>query len=381
MKRKTKKIKVAPNKMQLNKGYKYQIYPNKEQQVLIAKTFGCARFIYNRMLSDKQAYYKLLKTTLNTTPAQYKSEFAFLKEVDSLALANAQLNLDGAYSRFFKKIGGFPTFKKKKSGGSYTTNVVNGNIALLGDALKLPKLGYVKIKLHRELPIGSAIKGVTISQTSAGKYYASILISYEVDKPNLADISESKTLGLDYSSPSFYIDSEGNKANYGKYFSVSESKLAKAQRILSKKKKGSANYYKQKQKVAVVHEKITRQRLDFLHKQSYSIAKNYNVVVVEDLNLQGLSGTLKLGKATHDNGFGMFRVFLKYKLEDRGKHFVVIDKWYPSSKTCGTCGHIHKELKLKDRVHKCPSCNTESDRDFNAAINIKREGLRMLISA
>lgn len=365
-----------------NKAFQYRIYPNKKQAVLIAKTFGCSRFIYNKMLSDKISYYQTEKKMLNCTPAQYKEEFSFLKEVDSLALANAQLNLQAAYKNFFSqpKVG-FPKFKKKKHEAAYTTNMVSGNISILGDTIKLPKLGYVKIKLHRQLPSEAKIKSVTVRRTATGKFFVSILVECDLETPRLVDISESTTIGLDYSSPNFYIDSEGVAANYDHYYRKSEKRLAREQRRLAKKKKGSKNREKQRRKVAKVHEKVANQRLDFLHKQSTSIAKKYNVVCLEDINLRGMAGCLKLGKATNDNGFGLFRTLLKYKLEEQGKHYVVIGKWYPSSKTCSNCDYVHQELKLSDRFFLCPCCGMVLDRDHNAAINIKKEGLRILMSA
>ncbi len=365
--------------MKKNKAYKYRIYPTPLQKELLAKTFGCVRFIYNKMLADKIDHYQLTKKSLSNTPAQYKDEFPFLKEVDSLALANAQLNLQTAYRNFFtQKSVGFPHFKSKKNEASYTTNLVNGNIAVVGCMIKLPKVGYLKAKLHRLLPKDAIIKSVTIRKTAAGKYYASILVEYEESEIQPVPVTEVKTLGLDYSSSSFYPDSEGNPCNYDQYYRRSEQKLAGLQRSLSRKKPGSANYAKQRRKIAGLHEKIACQRLDFLHKQSTVIAKQYDAVCVEDINLRGMAGGLHLGKATNDNGFGLFRTLLRYKLENQGKHFVMINKWYPSSKTCSCCGYVKSDLKLSDRIYFCPKCNLRIDRDHNAAINIKFEGLRVL---
>ena len=332
--------------MKKNKAYKYRIYPTPLQKELLAKTFGCVRFIYNKMLADKIDHYQLTKKSLSNTPAQYKNFYPFLKDVDSLALANAQLNLQTAYRNFFsQKNAGFPRFKSKKKEASYTTNKVNGNIAVINNAIKLPKVGYLKAKLHRQLPKNVVIKSVTVRKTATGKYYASILVEYEELKSQSAPITEKKTLGLDYSSSSVYMDSEGNSSNYDQYYRKSEQKLARLQRNLSRKKTGSANYAKQRRKVAGLHEKIACQRLDFLHKQSTAIAKQYDAVCVEEINLRGIARGLHLGKATYDNGFGLFRTLLKYKLEDQGKHFVVIGRWYPSSKTCSCCGHINPDLK------------------------------------
>lgn len=257
--------------------------------------------------------------------------------------------------------------------------MVRGNISIFEDTIKLPKLGYIKTVFHRPLPKDSVIKSVTVRKKASGKYYISILVAYEIEEPKLVPISEDKAIGLDYSSPSFYMDSEGNAANYNRYYRKAEAKLAREQRRLSRKQKGSSNSNKQKEVVARVHMKVANQRLDFLHKQSASIAKKYDIVCVEDINLKNMARSLKLGKSTHDNGFGQFRTFLKYKLEEQGKHYVVIDKWCPSSKMCRHCGHVHKELKLSDREYECPNCKTLIKRDHNAAINIKNEGLRMLM--
>lgn len=367
----------------INRGYECVLYPDAEQRVFFAKSFGCVRFIWNKMLDAKKTHYQEHKKTLKITPAVFKKEFSFLKEVDSLALANAQLNLESAYKRFFKKEAGFPKFKSKKfNKNSYTTNNQNGTVAVIGTEsgyfIKLPKVGLVKMKLHRELPTDSVIKSATIKQSRSGKYFCTILFEKEIAAPKSVSIVPDRVLGLDYSSGHFYIDSDGNAADYPKYYRQKEKQLRRAQQKLSRCKKGSQNRYKARTKVARIHEKIANQRKDFCHQLSRKITNSYDAVVVENLNLRGLSGALKLGKSTNDNGFGMFRTFLKYKLEDQGKQLIVIDRFYPSSKTCSECGYIHKELTLKDRSWICPSCGTFHNRDFNAAVNIRNEGLRML---
>ena len=367
--------------MKLNKAYKFRIYPNKEQQELINKTFGCVRFIYNKMLSDKITRYELTKERLNNTPAQYKKEFEWLKEVDSLALANAQLNLQTAYNNFFrdKKVG-FPKFKsKKKDKDSYTTNNQRGSISLVNDnkKIKLPKLKEVKIKCNRIIPDSELIKSCTISLSPSGKYYVSILVEYEKDivkkEPKLE-----KTIGLDFSMKDMLVDSNGMIAKYQYFYYKYQEKLTKEQRKLSRKKKGSKNRDKQRIKVAKVHEKISNCRKDFQHKLSRWYVDTYDIICVEDINLQQISRLLNFGKKTADNGFGRFRDFLKYKLEVEGKYFVKIDKWFPSSRLCRHCGFIHSELKLGEMEWTCPSCDTQINRDVNAAINIKNEGFRIL---
>lgn len=363
-----------------NIAYKFRIYPNKAQRMLMAKTFGCVRFIYNRMLSDKIDYYKETEKHLKNTPAQYKQEFTFLKEVDSLALANAQIHLQTAYKNFFqRKDCGFPMFKKKKSGQSYTTNLVNGNISLSEGFLTIPKTGKVKIKQHREIPEGYRLKSVTVSITSAGEYYVSILYEYEADihRINLADVTDERILGIDFSMKELAVFSDGTSADYPRYYRKSRERLTREQRKLSRCLKGSKNREKQRRKVAKYHEKISRQRKDFLHTKSRQITNACDVVSVEDLNMKGMSQALNFGMSVHDDGFGMFVRFLEYKLENEGKKLIKVDRWFASSKTCCRCGKVKKEMPLQERTFLC-ECGNHMDRDINAAINIREEGKRLL---
>lgn len=361
-----------------NKAYKYRLYPNKEQEILLAKTFGCVRFIYNKMLSDKIEHYKETKEKLNNTPAQYKKEFEWLKEVDSLALANAQMNLQTAYNNFFRspKVG-FPKFKsRKRNRFSYTTNNQNGTVSIKDGKLRLPKIGLVKIKLHRLIPEGQKIKSATITKTPSGKYYAAILVEYEQEIPYI-ELDKNKAIGLDYASHSFYVDSQGREADYPKFYRNAQEILAREQRKLSLMKYGSNNYLKQKIRVARFQEHISNQRTDWIHKLSTRLANEYDYICVEDINMQNMAQSLKLGKSTNDNGFGMFRTILAYKLADRGKKLIKIDKWFPSSKMCRFCGNINHELTLSDRVWTC-ECGQVLNRDENAAINIMNVGLSMV---
>lgn len=361
-----------------NKAYKCRIYPNAEQQVLFAKTFGCVRFIYNTMLYDKKKFYNLTGKMLNNTPAQYKNDYPWLKEVDSLALANAQQNLETAFKSFFRdsKIG-YPHFKSKKDNHlSYTTNYVNHNIYLTNGYLRLPKIGLVRIKQHRQIPDNYILKSVTISRTPTGKYYASILFEYE---NQVLDIEPTTFIGLDYSMHELYKDSNGDEPQYPKYYRRAEKRLCREQRKLSLMQKGSKNRDKQRIKVAKLHEKIANQRKDFLHKQSKLLADKYDCVCIEDLDMKAMSRSLHFGKSVHDNGWGMFVTFLKYKLEEQGKRLVKVDKFFASSQTCNVCGYKNTATKsLSIRAWDCPECGTHHDRDVNAAINIKNEGMRIV---
>lgn len=369
-----------------NKAYKFEAYPNEKQSLQFNKTFGCARFIYNHLLNDRTTYYKETKKTLKKEVSEYKKEFPFLKEVDSLALANAKINLQKAFDNFFnpKLKAKYPTFHKKGKNDSYTTNRVvnskgNENISLTKNGIKLPKVGVVKIKQHRALGKEETIKSVTVSK-KAGRFFISILVEFipqEIEK--VIPSKNSKAIGLDYSSPYFYVDSNGNSPSNIHFFRESEKKLAKLQHNLSRKVKGSSNYKKELLKIQKLHLHLANQRRDFAFKEANRLTEMYDIICFEDLNLSNLKRTLKLGKATSDNGFGMFRTIVKNKCEEKGKLFIKIDKFFPSSKKCRHCGNINKNLKLSDRIWTCPYCKNPIKRDLNAAINIKEEGLRIAL--
>ena len=367
-----------------NRAYKFRLYPNAEQRIYFAKAFGSVRFIYNQMLANRIALYEqyghdkeLLKEHKPRTYSDFKKEFDWLYDIDNLALANAQLNLQTAYRNFFKdKSVGFPKFKsKRRDKDSYTTNNQGGNIRIENKHMKLPKIGFVKLVQHRQIPDGHTIKSCTISLAPSGKYHISILTEYEWEQPT-PTLDKSKALGLDYSSPSFYVDSQGNEAGRPRFYREAEAHLAREQRKLSRMTKGGSNWKKQKRRVAIAHEYVTNQRKDWIHKKSKELADQWDYICVEDINLRGMAGALSLGKSTNDNGFGMFRTILSYKMADRGKQFIKISKWFPSSKACGECGLIH-DLRLSDRVWTC-ECGAHHQRDINAAINIREEGLRQV---
>ncbi|MGF7011974.1 putative transposase [Lachnospiraceae bacterium PF1-22] len=366
-----------------NRAIKFRAYPNKDQQVLFAKTFGSCRFVWNLMLEEKITYYEKHEKMLSITPAKYKAVHTFLKEVDSLALANVQLNLQGGFTNFFKGNLRFPQYKSKKTARrSYTTNNQKGTIDIENGKIRLPKVGWVNCKIHREPKNNWVIKSATVSQDSDGKYYISVLFEFdEVITP----VIPQAVLGLDYSSHALYVDSDGYRPTYGKPYQKNERKLTRLQRGRSRKQRNSHNCEKARQREAKLNKKIANQRLDFLHKQSRKIANSVDVVVVEDLDLREVSKqtkTLKLGKFTHDNGFGIFRNLLEYKLLEQGKYFIKVNKWYPSSQICHCCGSRNSKIKdLSIRTWDCPDCGATHDRDVNAAINLRNEGWRILKEA
>ena len=365
------------------KAFRFRIYPGRLQEEQLAKTFGCCRFIYNQMLADKIDHYNKTGKMLRNTPAQYKTEFPWLKEVDSLALANVQLHLETAYKNFFRDRNiGFPRFRSKHhSRASYTTNRVNGNIRLEGSRLKLPKMAPVRIILHREVPEIEKLKSVTVTREPSGKYYASLLYEMEMSENQAVSvIRPEKVLGMDFAMAGLAVFSDGTRAEYPMFYRQTEKKLAKEQRKLSRCRKGSRNYARQRRKVAVCHEKIRNQRTDYQNKLIHRLVTENDAICVEDLNMKAMSRSLHFGKSVMDNANGRFQRKLEEKCAAAGKAYVKISRYYPSSRKCSCCGRIKEDLSLSDRVYIC-SCGYREDRDINAAVNIREEGLRILRSA
>ena len=355
------------------KAYKYRIYPNEEQINYLQKTFGCTRFIYNQMLADRIKSYEEnkdldIKIIKYPTPAQYKKEYEWLKEVDSLALANAQMNLDKAYKNFFRdKSVGFPKFKSKKDNHkSYTTNNQNGTIYIENNRIKIPKLkSMIKIKQHREF-VG-LIKSCTISQNPSGKYYISMLVDTEnIQLPKL----DTKA-GIDLGIKEFAITSDGEMFSNPKWLKKSEKRLRKLQKDLSRKQKGSNNRRKDRLKVAKLHEKISNQRKDYLHKISHYIISENQVIVIEDLKVSNMIKNHKLAKSIADVSWSEFRRQLEYKSEWYGRELIIAPSNYASSQLCSNCGNKSSQTKdLSCRTYICPVCGMEMDRDINASKNL-----------
>ena len=366
-----------------NNAYKFRIYPNQDQITLIIKTFGCCR-LYHNLALDK--IYKTFGEERNikrkiTYPSFYKKQdkYFFMKEIDSLSLANEQLDTMKAFKNYDSEKSEKPRFKSKHElDKSYTTNNINSNIRIENNKIRLPKLGLLRMRKHRILK--GEIKNVTVSQDSCNRFYVSICTELEIEE--IKKVKPIKYIGLDYSSPSCWIDSNGYSPNL-KFYRKYEEKVKRNDKKLSRKVLHSQNWKKQLNKNNKVHSKIANSRKDVLHKESKKYVDNYDVICFEDIDLRGFAKALKLGKSTLDNGFGMFRNFVKYKAENQGKYFIKIPKNYPSTQTCSNCGNVkdkENKLKLSDRVYHCNVCGFTKDRDVNAALNIMKKGRNCLDS-
>ena len=371
--------------------YRFEGRPDANQEQKLRQFIGAARFLWNRMLSEWKASYEASgKSDPVKTPAAYKKEpgLEWLKDMDSLCLANVQLRFIRATKEFLTGKKDYPQFKKKHAcKDAYTTNLANRespNLLLDGCLLKLPKIqGPVKLRLHRQIRAGGILKNCTVTHEPNGKWYFSLVFEYpKVEIPKTADekdASEIQAVGLDMSLSELYVDSDGDTPSYPKPYRKMEEKIAQEQRRLSRMERGSNNYKKQMIRIAKLHAKAKHQRADFLHKLSYALAKQYDLVCIEDLDMAAIKKALSFGKSASDNGRGMFTRMLDYKADWYGCTIIRTNRWFPSSKMCCACGHVHKELKLSDRRYVCPKCGHVMARDHQAAVNILNEGMRLYL--
>ena len=359
----------------IRRAYKYRIYPNNEQKQYFAKCFGCVRFFYNKSLSDMNEIYEATKKFENITPATYKEDYPFLKEVDSLALANAQLNRNTAFKTFFRGQNKKPKFKSKRNDQSYTTNNQKGSVKFSDNSryISIPKCPRIRIKKHRDF--SGVIKSVTISKTCDEKYYISLLVETDIKPLPEAD----KAIGLDLGVKDLVISSNGLKYKNHKYLSKSEDKLAREQRKLSHMQKGSNNRNKQRIKIARIYRKINNQRNDYLHKLSRHIINENQVICVEDLKVKDMSKDNGYNKSMMDASMSRLLTMLIYKASWYDRTVVKVPHDFPSSQLCSSCGYKNSTVKdLRIRKWTCPKCGVIHDRDINAANNILRKGIEIL---
>ena len=361
--------------MKIIKAYKVRCYPTEEQKQLILKTFGCCRWYWNQALADNIKYYEEFKKGNINTPAYYKKDNEWLKEIDSVALCFTQQDLQSAFNGFFKQPNkGFPKFKSKKNPkNSYKTMQTKG-YEVNEDSIKITKLGKIKILNHRH-KVGIA-KSCTISMTPTNEFYISILWKEEEIDEILPSVN--KEIGIDLGLTDLAICSDGTKFHILKSLRNNLSKLKREQRRLSKMTKGSNNYNRQKLKIAKLHQHIANQRKDYLHKISYKLTNENQVICLEDLNVKGMVKNHHLALSVADVGWSMFINMLEYKAESKGRTIIKVDRWFPSSQICSCCGCVSGKKPLHIREWTCPDCGEVHDRDINAAKNILTEGKRIL---
>lgn len=354
--------------------FRYRIYPTLEQQKRIDMTAIACKRLYGVALQDMITHHQETGQILVPNVKQYRLDHHLgLKDIDPMALSNALLHLRRVFDQYLKK-SQYPGPTRAKNRLSYSTAA--SEVSIQGKRIYIPRIGAVKIVLHRPLPEGKKVLRVTLTKDIGGKYFVSLLYDRLRPYPNECDATEDNTIGLDYSVPKFYVDSDGSSPQHPHFFEEEKERIERIQSRLKGMKKGSKNYIKEEQKLFRIYEKICNRRLDWLHKESRRLADRYDYVSVEDLDLQNIASLYSLGKRTMDNSYGRFLEFLDYKMRAQGKQLIKINRWIRSSQTCHRCGYVNKALTLDVRFWDCPRCGNHNSRDHNAALNIKEEVLK-----
>lgn len=374
--------------------FKFRIYPNTIQKQKIDNNINCARFMYNKLLDsriyeygkylqyvkrckkvgikeDSKKFYSFCKLSSVT---QVKESYSFLKKADSLALCAEYNNLKNAFNNFFLNLRNFPKHKSRKDKNSYITSCVNNNIRFQKNKIRLPKIGFVKINIHRKLPQIYTIKRVVVINDKCDRYYVDIVVEVE---DNTKNSYLKNVVGLDFKIGDIFISSDFEKPKYIMPYRNAFNRLKKLQKVMKGKRKFSKNWFKILRKIQNIHRKISNKRKDFLHKLSNKLCRKYDIICIENLSMIDIAKKLSSGNNTYDTSYYKFTCMLRYKLEKIGKKLVKVDKWYPSSKICSNCGNVKNILNLDERIYKCDKCKMILDRDLNAAINIRDEGLRI----
>ena len=378
--------------LNINKAIKVRINPTALQREMLNKTFGCCRLLWNQMLAERNDIYQRLKDNSEAlrdhkykTEKEYKQDFEFMKEVDSKALQSTTRHLLEAFQNFFKGLKetrkvGYPKFKSKKNKQTYTTYNINNNIKIDFEKkrIKLPKVNtWIRFKDNRSF--AEPIRHVTVSKTKGGKYYMSVLIEEELSVTPLTEVHRDDIAAFDMSASDFLVG-EGETFSNPRFYRTSEKKLRKLHRQFSRKKRGSQNRWKSRMRLAQLYERIANQKHDWTHKTTLKLANMHSAVILEDLSIKGMQQFNKgVSKSISlDFSWHQFKKILKYKLEWRGKHYQEVGRFFPSSKSCSVCGYRNADLTLSEREWTCPECATHHDRDINASINLKKEGIRLL---
>ena len=369
--------------------YKFRLYPNEEQKETFSKYFGCNRVVWNKALELRENYYKAHKNDKQKKGLNYydtarflkelkrKEEYNWLREANSQTLQQTLMDLDKAFNAFFKRVSKYPNYKKKSNRQSLR---IPQFFNFTDNLLYLPKMAKgIKMEVHREFP-RDKVKQLTVTKTPTNKYFVSLTVDDEKEIPAKVKITNDpdKSIGIDMGLKDFTVLSNGVKISNPKFLQKSEKLLKSRQRMLSRKQKGSKNRAKARLMVAKTHEKVANQRNDFIHKVSTAITKQFDTIVIETLNIRGMTKNHNLAKSISNVSWSRFFQFLKYKAENQGKNVIDIGMFEKSSKTCSVCGHVNSDLTLKEREWICKNCKTKLDRDVNAAINIRNFGLKQI---